>query len=425
MTQSDDRANSAGIYLAAVFRKTACLAAGVILLMLPVLPAASEGSQTGCEDMAYPVTTIGIRTTIGPFEGSFPENVDTRIVPSASISRVGNARYLRVLIEALTVGNCDWYITVRDESYHAVQTFSRSDFAVYKTRWSQRIPGKKAIISFQRCEDSSTPQIRLREIIQMPEEATNPYYSTKITGQPDWRDLYENLENAATKPSGNYRLLGDHVALVMSSAGNRSWVCSGVVIASGLLLTNWHCGGASGMAESKFWDEQIVKDTIVDLSFDDDSLSREYMAVECLIKDIENDFAVLRILPINPGDVPRPAALSSAAISNGQGLQIVHHPSGARKRISYACNVIDPRYRGWRNGQVASEFTHQCDTERGSSGAPVFDINGRLIGLHHLGFAPTKDGTCDRTNKAVTIQSILSIIRARRPEIIRQLQLVN
>ena len=39
-----------------------------------------------------------------------------------------------------------------------------------------------------------------------------------------------------------------------------------------------------------------------------------------------------------------------------------------------------------------SDFTHTCDTAGGSSGAPVFNLEGQLVGVHHFGFADDVDG---------------------------------
>lgn len=65
-----------------------------------------------------------------------------------------------------------------------------------------------------------------------------------------------------------------------------------------------------------------------------------------------------------------------------------------------------------------------CDSEAGSSGAPLFDDSGALVALHHLGFEV--DHQCrpiePRVNKAVSIQAILADLQAARPDVAGEIQ---
>lgn len=66
-------------------------------------------------------------------------------------------------------------------------------------------------------------------------------------------------------------------------------------------------------------------------------------------------------------------------------LIIIQHPGGEPKQVSFiACEALQDPVDG-RGPET--DFTHTCDTAGGSSGAPVFDQEGRLVGLHHYGFA--------------------------------------
>ncbi len=59
-------------------------------------------------------------------------------------------------------------------------------------------------------------------------------------------------------------------------------------------------------------------------------------------------------------------------------------------------------------------FTHSCDTAGGSSGAPIFDQDHRLIGMHHMGYMLNDDGTCDGENKAIWLKEIFSFIEGEK-----------
>jgi len=76
--------------------------------------------------------------------------------------------------------------------------------------------------------------------------------------------------------------------------------------------------------------------------------------------------------------------------------------------------VNEESYPGWRNAAAKTEILHSCDTEGGSSGAPVFDEEGNLAALHHLGYETPPGGKCDYQNKAVKILDILGFLRKNR-----------
>ena len=54
---------------------------------------------------------------------------------------------------------------------------------------------------------------------------------------------------------------------------------------------------------------------------------------------------------------------------------------------------------------TGTDFTHTCDSAGGSSGAPVFDAEGHLVGLHHYGFAEAQVQEWTE-NRAVRLERI-------------------
>ncbi len=71
------------------------------------------------------------------------------------------------------------------------------------------------------------------------------------------------------------------------------------------------------------------------------------------------------------------------AVQVGERFNIIHHPAGGLKQVSIRDNFVagewpesDPRY-----------WLYASDTERGSSGSPVFDENWKVVALHHAGVA--------------------------------------
>ncbi len=85
-----------------------------------------------------------------------------------------------------------------------------------------------------------------------------------------------------------------------------------------------------------------------------------------------NDFALLRLRSPSP-DGATYVGWSTSKPSYTEKLACIHHPDGAYKRISFGkLDAIEPNY--W--------FVNFTDgvTEPGSSGAPLFDAAGKLIG---------------------------------------------
>jgi len=292
-----------------------------------------------------------------------------------------------------------------------VEVLTPESFAASPIRWTGRVPGSTVHFDLDPGDDSTETRetlLSLDEYIGMPQKATLSYYSLQVAGQPRYRNLYGD-------PDIRKRRLGDAVALLMGSYAQESWCCSGVVVGENLLLTNWHCGGLPERAPpSLHWSPGVCRDTLVDLSWDGDAVSREFQCLEVLARDRERDFALLRIGPLGAGSAARPLAIRRTEPVAGELLTVIHHPECMPKQITDACTVEDAAYAAWQGGQAGIDFSHRCDTEEGSSGGAVLDHDGLLIGLHHKGFAHTDDANAraGRKNTAVRLDQIRAFLQA-------------
>jgi hypothetical protein len=82
------------------------------------------------------------------------------------------------------------------------------------------------------------------------------------------------------------------------------------------------------------------------------------------------DYALVRI--IGKPEFPI-ARLSNGTPDTAQSIRLIHHPRGEPVQISDMGQIV----------QVDREFiTHTIETDFGSSGAPIFDLNWHVVALH-------------------------------------------
>ncbi len=370
----------------------------IFFLAALVVVSAAEGRSQNCEDRARrPTTELGLLYQVG-------QTVTPLDNPHPVWQK--NARYVRVRLTITNTASCDWYVTIRDQKYRVVQTISKADFCDASGKctdgsiWSTRVNGDKALVDFHRCDAGAlSPEVKVEEYVAMPHNVSNPFYSTQQSN-PNWSPLYIK-EN-------KFRRWGDYVGLMIASWHKQHWSCSGVLLADNLFLTNWHCGGLIEFQDEGYWTPLIVNDVIIDLSWDDDEISRDYIATGVVDQSPEFDFALLQIKPITSLGKARSATVN-LTLPVDQKIWIIHHPLAEQKRLS-ACSIANGSHRGWRDGSGDSDFTYPCDTEGGTSGAPVFNSDGEVVGLHHRGFDLDKNckpvGT--RVNKAVRMDAIIN-----------------
>jgi hypothetical protein len=280
------------------------------------------------------------------------------------------------------------------------------------TRWTGRLP-TSAIHAELVAPQTSKVTIEILEGLSLPKESGDVHLFSIRGDTPNWTPLYASGDSNAIHAGDAEGMLVS--AAILDDGQKQSWCCSGVMVTPNLFLTNWHCGGTSPMPESAYWNTDVCANSLIDLGWDEGPVRRQYNCVAVERKNRKLDYAIIRIRPVVGvgGMIGRPiaAAISSKKPSATDGVFLVHNAQCKSKRLSSHCHIV-PKDSGAASADIAaSDFVHDCDTEPGSSGAPVFDSDRNLVGLHHLGFA--RDANCaviDHQNKAVSIQEILNDI---------------
>jgi hypothetical protein len=115
------------------------------------------------------------------------------------------------------------------------------------------------------------------------------------------------------------------------------------------------------------------------------------------------DFAVVRLqqpIGCNPDQDPRGYyQLDETPYPfAGTSLRIVHHPAGAMATVSEVIGRVTPT-------DDRSRMDYQTNTLPGSSGSPIVDANGYLVGIHHVGLTDSGRGVPFSTISKVLLAS--------------------
>lgn len=202
-----------------------------------------------------------------------------------------------------------------------------------------------------------------------------------------------NLVGIADAPEDIYEGRGPTARVYMAGVG----YCTGFMISNNLMMTNNHClNDANGCSR-----------TTAQFNYEKDgngnnTQTDEYSCESVVETDYTLDYTIMR-LSGTPGRTYGWYDLADRDPDNGEQGFIIQHPGGDRKQASVAPDCALGAVTGGNGSN--SDFKHQCDTLGGSSGAPVFDEDFNVIGLHHFGGA----GWIPRSaNQAVRMSRILS-----------------
>lgn len=165
--------------------------------------------------------------------------------------------------------------------------------------------------------------------------------------------------------------------VVQTNVGEQ--VGTGFRVGADLLLTNWHVVHNED-------DGSLALSARAEFGYEEDAagVGAAPTAVACdvatVVSDAKEDWAVIRVTqPLDARWVPIPLSLAAEPPQMG-GAFVIQHPKGERKRLGFVRNRVTDF-----NKEVVHYLT---DTQDGSSGAPVFDEQGRLIALHREGGRP-------------------------------------
>ena len=158
--------------------------------------------------------------------------------------------------------------------------------------------------------------------------------------------------------------IADATAGVTETAGpavvtiGRSGRGSGVVIGQGLVLTNAH----------------NLRDRTTQVTFHDG----RHAQAEVQGVDVDGDLVVLTV---DTGDI-EPLPWADAEVAPGTPVFGLARRGDALRTTFGTVSATDQAFRGPRGRRVTGAFEHTAPLGRGSSGGPVTDVDGRLLGIN-------------------------------------------
>lgn len=174
-----------------------------------------------------------------------------------------------------------------------------------------------------------------------------------------------------------------------------NYTCTAVRIEEDHILTAYHCLQSAGENRATAMQYIPNKNTV------EQEIQFHYSDISVVPVDfnVDEDWVVLRV--DRAGDLVgwTPAALSSSDPRPNDRLSIVHHPHSDFKMLStFGCRAT--RVGSALRSDLKKGFAHKCGTRPGSSGAPVFDEDWKLVGIH------TGELSAQRLNRGISLKTI-------------------
>lgn len=216
-----------------------------------------------------------------------------------------------------------------------------------------------------------------------------------------YRENIDNFERVGVFSSRNlYRAIADPIGRldikVKTLDGNLSVVfCTASIVSPNYILTNNHCINSRKYEVAEV---SLLMGYISEVAEDSKYFN---VSVEPVESDVTLDYAILEVQG-KPSKDFGVIDLRTSNIGAGEELFIIHHPIGQPSTITRKDCRLTPRHK-----KDDFPLRHRCDTQPGSSGAPVFsDISKRLVAIHYAGGLTKR--VASSANKAININQIIA-----------------
>jgi endonuclease G len=225
-------------------------------------------------------------------------------------------------------------------------------------------------------------RMRVRKAL-LPDSRRDPYAFERVIGS-------RNLLGISYLSKGLEAARAVCRIEIRTVTGARDGYATGFLVAPGLLLTNRHVLTNAAVARSSLAEFDYSLDhNMIELPsrlfqllpqrlfFSDPDLDYAFVAVALHATDGTplREFGYLPLIP------------SSGKAVDGEAVSIIQHPMGEPKQIVLRENHVVTLPEDQAPGRFRDYIHYTADTERGSSGAPVFNDQWQVVALHHMSIA--------------------------------------
>ncbi len=186
---------------------------------------------------------------------------------------------------------------------------------------------------------------------------------------------------------------------------------TGFLLNGGFLITNNHVINSAKVADST----RIVFNYMTDK--DNNVMDHTYYELDSSVflssPENELDFTIVKVNDNKSTPLSEWGSVELESFYNpkiGQRVTIIQHPNGYYKKMALPDAIIST----WKN-----YLFYKTDTQEGSSGAPVFNKNWKVVALHHAGkienggFQINDEGQFQSSNRGILIKKILENLKDR------------
>ncbi len=158
---------------------------------------------------------------------------------------------------------------------------------------------------------------------------------------------------------------------------------------NGLIITNWHVIENA----NQVWVYPFPKDTSKGLEINKITDAEKFLA-RVVAKNKKTDLALVQVTGISKRIMPIPLGIKDE-VQSGEKVFAIGHPRGygwditpgivRGKMPNDKWNYGPPPKEGEEFDHEASVIRHSAEIEGGSSGGPLFNEKGRIIGINNMG----------------------------------------
>ena len=164
---------------------------------------------------------------------------------------------------------------------------------------------------------------------------------------------------------------------------------------NGLIITNWHVIENA----NQVWVYPFPKDTSKGLQVDMITDAEKFLA-RVVAKNKKTDLALVQVTGISKRITPIPLGINDE-VQSGEKVFAIGHPRGygwditpgivRGKMPNDKWNYGPPPKEGEEFDHEASVIRHSAEIEGGSSGGPLFNEKGRMIGVNNMGISESNN----------------------------------